>query len=137
MLNAQPRQLPRTAYPIERGVEPQRYQNRRVGLRVAGLAFAGLDGVEQRGEVEALHHAPDQAGQMVIADQFVQRHRAQLHLLARRADQARFAAVAGLRFGLLRQFLEQLAHAASLRRINAAANHGAKRFGTPNIGFPG
>ena len=72
VLLAQAGQRAGTANPVQCRIQPQRHQDRRVGLRMARCAFAGVDLIEQRPQVKALHHLPDQPHKVVLADQFVQ-----------------------------------------------------------------
>ncbi len=72
MDRAKLRQLPRTADTIERGKQPQRHQNLRIDRCAARMALDRANLLVNRGKIEALDILPDQAGRMVLRQQFIE-----------------------------------------------------------------
>jgi len=85
---AQPRHRPRAAHALERRVQPQRHENRRVDRRATGVPLHGLDlGIEWP-QVQPLDELPDHAGAVLGGQQPLQVRRAQFQLLAIRPQHA-------------------------------------------------
>ena len=64
-----------TADALQRGAQPQRREDTRVGGRASGMPFDGADAGVQVGQVDALDETPDDARLVVVGEQVVQRHR--------------------------------------------------------------
>jgi hypothetical protein len=107
MLAAQARQAPCAADTLQRGVEPQRHHQARIGRGVAGSALHGFDLLVERSEVELLREGPHQAHAMIMRDEVVEAARAPLDLAALGLAQARPPSRRAPRHGLLGQVVKQ------------------------------
>ena len=89
VLGAQPIERPGRADPLERRVQPERGQDRRIDRRPAGMASDCPDPLLQRTQIEALHEGPHEPRSMVGRQEAVEVDRAKLELAAVRTLQAR------------------------------------------------
>jgi hypothetical protein len=80
VLAAEPVHCAGTAHALHCRVEPECQQNARVGRRMAGTALDRLDRAVQRGEIEPLGEAPDEARPVIRRQQVLQADRPQAHL---------------------------------------------------------
>ncbi len=88
VLGAQPIERPGTADSLERGVQPEGGQDRRVDRRSPGVALDRLDPIVERSEGEALDECPDEAGSVIGWQETIEIDRAELNLAPVRALQA-------------------------------------------------
>ena len=77
---APPRQLPRAAHPLGRGIQPQRHEQANVGGRPPGLARTDLESFRKARQIQPLHHFPEDPHVVFGGDRLVQRYRQQPHL---------------------------------------------------------
>ena len=80
VLGAQAIERPGRADRLERGVQPQRGQDRRVDRRSPGVALDRLDPIVQRAEIEPLDERPDEARPVVGRQETVEIDRTKLEL---------------------------------------------------------
>jgi hypothetical protein len=79
----------RAARPLARAVQPERKQQTRRSDRTPGAAFARLDRVFQRAEIDMANVIPKQPSGMILTNQALQSHRPQFEPIANRLAKPR------------------------------------------------
>jgi len=81
-LQAEPRQFAATGDSLRRGIEPKRDEQLGVGGRPPRPFAAGADRGLEPGQIPGLDQVPDEAGVVVVCEEFVERAGAHQHLPA-------------------------------------------------------
>ena len=126
---AQPIQFAGAADPLDRGIQPQRQENPRVGSRPAHRSLDRLKFRQQGRKVQTVHVIPNHPGPMILGDQVV--HRLPMHhdLIADRTSQTRLP----LRRGLWRSRLRhEIGLIEQRRRHEISSMKCVDRFSAPS-----
>ena len=114
---------------LERRVQPQGDEDRRVDRRSATVALDGLDPSVERGQVEGLDEGPHQARPVVGRQEAPEIARAERDLVALRALESWSGPSLGLCWaGFRGREIEQLVHVRIVAASGRAGNPPAKRF---------